>query len=77
MEIEEKVIAIVLELSRITAAIKAWKPVITDLLFDNRFFNANSVIALKWRPIIKAYLDSDKTAFPELLCMYFDLSAFL
>ena len=55
------------ELVRIPAAFKSWRGPVADLLNDNRLFNSTSETASKWKPIVKALFDVDKTAFPELL----------
>lgn len=67
MEIDDAVVQIVRELSKIPAALKTWRGAVTELLNDNRVFNSNADVAFKWKPVIKALFDTDKTAFPELL----------
>lgn len=67
MDIDDLVLQIIRELSRIPAALKSWRGPVAELLSDNRVFNSNYNAALKWKPIIKALYDTDKTAFPELL----------
>ena len=67
MDIDTAVIAILQGMTRIPAALKSWRAPVIDLLNDNRFFNCNPDDAAKWRSIIKALYDSDKTAFSELL----------
>lgn len=67
MEIDNAVVQIIRELAKIPAALKTWRGAVAELLNDNRVFNSNSDAALKWKPIIKALFDTDKTAFPELL----------
>ena len=70
MDIDTAVIAILQGMTRIPAALKSWRAPVIDLLNDNRFFNCNPVDAAKWRLIIKALYDSDKTAFSELLGLF-------
>jgi hypothetical protein len=67
MDVDRNVIAIVQEIARIPAALKAWRAPVTELLNDNRLFNSNSDDVELWRPIMKHLFDVDKTAFPELL----------
>ena len=67
MDVDIAVIAILQGMTRIPAALKSWRAPVVDLLNDNRFFNCNPEDAEKWRSIIKALYDSDKTAFSELL----------
>ncbi|KAF8899262.1 Dopey, N-terminal-domain-containing protein [Infundibulicybe gibba] len=67
LEVDEIVIGILREMSRIPAALKVWRAPVTELLNDTRVFNGTSSAAEKWKPIIRALFDSDKTAFSELL----------
>lgn len=67
MDVDAAVIAILQGMTRIPAALKSWRAPVIDLLNDNRFFNCSPEDATKWRSIIKALYDSDKTAFSELL----------
>jgi hypothetical protein len=54
-------------MTKIAPALKAWRGPVTDLLSDNRFFNCDVATAHKWKDIIRALFDADKTAFPDLL----------
>ncbi|KAJ6520217.1 Dopey, N-terminal-domain-containing protein [Mycena sanguinolenta] len=67
MDVDPTVVTILLEMTKIPAALKTWKPPVAELLSDNRLFNSNSEDAEKWKPIMKSLFDLDKTAFPELL----------
>ncbi|KAF8963955.1 Dopey, N-terminal-domain-containing protein [Flammula alnicola] len=67
MDVDATVIQILQEMTRIPAALKSWRTPVIDLLNDNRLFNCNPNDAAKWRSIVKALYDSDKTALPELL----------
>ncbi|KAL0951843.1 hypothetical protein HGRIS_008504 [Hohenbuehelia grisea] len=67
MDIDTTILNILREMSRIPAALKAWRAPVTELLNDNRLFNCSPETAEKWQPIIKALFDADKSAFPELL----------
>ena len=67
MDVDTTVISILQGMTRIPAALKSWRTPVIDLLNDNRFFSCNPEDAAKWRSIIKALYDSDKTAFSELL----------
>jgi hypothetical protein len=70
MDVDQTVLAIIREMARIPAALKAWRNPVTDLLNDNRLFNCNADAAEHWKPIVKTLFDADKTAFPELLCTF-------
>ena len=69
MDVDSTVLAIVREMAKIPAALKAWRTPVTELLNDNRLFNCNREAAENWRPVVKTLFDADKAAFPELLCM--------
>jgi hypothetical protein len=67
MDVDDSVMDVIREMAKIPAALKAWRAPISDLLNDNRLFNCNAEAAMKWKPIVKALFDADKTASPELL----------
>jgi hypothetical protein len=67
MEVDDTVVATIREMSRMPAALKAWKTMVLDLLNDNKLFTTSPDTAEKWKPIIRSLFDADKTAFPELL----------
>jgi hypothetical protein len=67
LDVDDTIVVIIREVTRIPPALKAWRAPVADLLSDNRFFNGNAEEASKWKPVIKALFDTDKTAFPELL----------
>jgi hypothetical protein len=67
LDVDDTIVIIIREVTRIPPALKAWRTPVADLLSDNRFFNGNAEEAGKWKPVIKALFDTDKTAFPELL----------
>lgn len=73
LDVDDTIVAIIREMSRIPGAIKTWKTPVIELLNDNRLFNSNPDVAEKWKPIVRALYDSDKTAFPELLSTIFFL----
>ncbi|CDO73123.1 hypothetical protein BN946_scf185007.g177 [Trametes cinnabarina] len=67
LDLEDDVIAILREMSRINVAVKAWRSPVADALNDNRCFNSSAESGEKWMPMIKALFDTDKSALPELL----------
>lgn len=67
MEIEEPIVAMIREMTRIPSTLKAWKPVVIEVLNDNRLFSAQSATAEKWKLIIRALFEADKTGFTDLL----------
>jgi hypothetical protein len=58
---------IIKEMVKISPSLKVWRGAIAELLNDNRFFHSHAETAMKWKGIMKALFDADKTAFPELL----------
>ena len=70
MDVDTTVVTIIQEMSKIPAALKTWRPPVSELLSDNRLFNCTSDAADKWKPIMKSLFDLDKAAFPELLGIY-------
>jgi hypothetical protein len=71
------VVDIFREMIKIPPAMKVWRIAVIDVLYDHRIFNSNSSVATKWKPIIKAVFDGDKTSFPDLLgkCASYNLSS--
>ncbi|KAK0199079.1 Dopey, N-terminal-domain-containing protein [Armillaria mellea] len=67
MDVDATTVSILQQMSRLPAALKAWRTPIAELLNDNRVFNSTAEAAEPWKPIVKALFDADKTAFPELL----------
>lgn len=67
MDVDPTTVATIQEMSRIPAALKAWKAPVAELLNDNRLFNGSADVANQWKPIVRSLFDADKTAFPELL----------
>ncbi|THH33130.1 hypothetical protein EUX98_g1019 [Antrodiella citrinella] len=50
-----------------SAAMKAWRAPIVEVLNDNRCFNSTPAAGHKWRMMVKMLFDTDKTALVELL----------
>ncbi|KAH9948184.1 Dopey, N-terminal-domain-containing protein [Amylocystis lapponica] len=67
MDVEDIILSIIQEMTRIGVAVKAWRGPITDVLNDNRCFNSTPVSGGKWRPMVKSLFDTDKTSLTELL----------
>lgn len=67
IDLDETTLDIIKELSRIPAAARAWRPTVADAFNDARFFNCSPEAAQKWRPLVRALVDTDKTVFSELL----------
>ncbi|KAF8845997.1 hypothetical protein BDN67DRAFT_891629, partial [Paxillus ammoniavirescens] len=67
LEMDSAVVDVIREMTRIPPALKVWRSPVIDILYDNRVFNSNPAVATKWKPVIKALFDSDKTSFGDLL----------
>ncbi|KAI8981167.1 Dopey, N-terminal-domain-containing protein [Trametes punicea] len=67
LDLEDDLIAIIRELTKINVAVKAWRSPVSDTLNDNRCFNSTAEAGEKWMPMIKSLFDTDRTALPELL----------
>ncbi|KDQ63058.1 hypothetical protein JAAARDRAFT_53285 [Jaapia argillacea MUCL 33604] len=67
LDVDPTVLDLVREMTKIPAALKAWRGPVTDVLNDNRFFNSTSQSAQKFRPIIRALFDVDRASVGELL----------
>lgn len=63
-------IQIIEEMSRIPAAVKAWRNPVVDAFNDNKFFALPFIAGQKWAPSIKALFSIDKAVFTDLLGMY-------
>lgn len=70
LDIDEVTLGILRELSGIPAALKSWRTIVAEILNDNRFFNSTPESGDQFKPITKAFVDADKTAFSELLGVY-------
>ena len=55
------------EMSKLNIALKAWRSSVSDALSDNRFFSSSSAAGRRWRPIVRALVGTDKSAFTEIL----------
>ncbi|KAG2744495.1 hypothetical protein P692DRAFT_20837634 [Suillus brevipes Sb2] len=67
LDADAVVVDIFREMIKIPPAMKVWRVAVIDVLYDHRIFNSNSSVATKWKPIVKAVFDGDKTSFPDLL----------
>jgi len=67
IDVDENVLDILREMSKMPAAAKAWRGPVNEAFNDNRFFNSIPQQSLPWRPLIRAFMDTDKQAFTELI----------
>lgn len=66
-EIDDIFIKILEHMSKIPAAFKSWRSPANDVFADAKFFSTTPGPGLRWRAIVKALIDIDKTAFGEVL----------
>jgi hypothetical protein len=64
---DNSVMGILAELTKIPAAAKYWKPIVSEALNDNRFFNSSPAASFNWKPLIKALVETDKQSVTDLL----------
>jgi hypothetical protein len=55
------------EITRISAAMKAWRGVISDVINDPRFFSCSAEAGMDFRSIIHTWIDTDKGVFADFL----------
>ncbi|KAI6136235.1 Dopey, N-terminal-domain-containing protein [Pisolithus sp. B1] len=67
LDLDPVVVETIKEMTKISAALKVWRAPVIDILYDNRVFNSNTAAATRWKPVVKALFDSDKTSFSDLL----------
>ncbi|KAI0783393.1 Dopey, N-terminal-domain-containing protein [Abortiporus biennis] len=67
LDMDDHVLSVLREMSKISTAMKAWRGPVVDVLNDNRCFNSTPDAGGKWRQMVKALFDTDKTALHELL----------
>ncbi|SCZ93044.1 BZ3500_MvSof-1268-A1-R1_Chr6-2g08425 [Microbotryum saponariae] len=65
-EVEPAVFSLLHEMVKNPATVKAWKTMVSDAFGDNRFFNAPPTADAHWRPVIQAFVASDKERLVEL-----------
>ncbi|KDE03256.1 hypothetical protein MVLG_06250 [Microbotryum lychnidis-dioicae p1A1 Lamole] len=65
-EVEPAVFSLLHEMVKNPATVKAWKTMVGDAFGDNRFFNAPPTADAHWRPVIQAFVASDKERLVEL-----------
>jgi hypothetical protein len=67
--VDESTLRVLLELTKLPSATKAWRLLAGEAFNDQRFFKVKLDIAAFWKPLICALMDSDKERFGELLGM--------
>ncbi|KAF9654142.1 hypothetical protein BDM02DRAFT_3152598 [Thelephora ganbajun] len=67
LDLDAAVMILLEEMSKLSIALKAWRSPVSDALNDGRFFSSSSAAGRKWRPIVRAFVGTDKSAFTEIL----------
>ena len=67
MDLDPAILVLLEEMTKLNIALKAWRSPISDALNDSRFFSSSSAAGRKWRPIVRALVGTDKSAFTEIL----------
>lgn len=66
-EVDDSVLDLLLELTKVPAALKSWRAQVLEVYNDNRFFYGTPTTAQRWKGIVQALITSDKERFPELI----------
>jgi hypothetical protein len=66
-ELEDPIVSIIEQMSRISVAFKYWRTPATDVFNDSKFFAATAEAGLKWRTVITSMIETDKSALTELI----------
>ncbi|KAI0323044.1 Dopey, N-terminal-domain-containing protein [Amylostereum chailletii] len=67
LDVDDGILNIIKEMCQISSALKAWRGVVYEILNDNRFFSCSVETESTFRPIVQAWIGSDKSAFSEVL----------
>ncbi|KAH8998778.1 Dopey, N-terminal-domain-containing protein [Lactarius hatsudake] len=67
LDFDPTISTILREMTRISVAVKAWRGVISDIVIDSRFFVSSVEAGTDFRSIIEAWVDADKSVFPDFL----------
>ncbi|KAJ1302793.1 hypothetical protein OPQ81_003100 [Rhizoctonia solani] len=64
---QQTIMAVMEELVKQQAAVRAWRPPLAEAFEDQRFFARDPDAGLAWCPLIRAYVLSDKLAIPDIV----------
>lgn len=65
--VDDTIMTILAELTKIPAAAKSWRPVVLEAFNDSRFFNLTPASSAKWRPLIGGLINTDKQNVMDLI----------
>lgn len=66
-EVDSFVLQILLSMSKILSAAKAWRTAVLDTFNDARFFRSSPSAGLQWRPLVGRLMESDRDRLQEFL----------
>ncbi|KAG0147859.1 hypothetical protein CROQUDRAFT_42250 [Cronartium quercuum f. sp. fusiforme G11] len=66
-EVDDTIHDLLIEMTKHSAATKAWRAHVTETFNDPKFFSCSPEAGRRWRPIIQALLNTDKERFTEML----------
>ncbi|KAI8459463.1 Dopey, N-terminal-domain-containing protein [Phakopsora pachyrhizi] len=66
-ETDETLANLLVEMTKHSAASKAWRPQVIETFNDAKFFNFSPEVGRRWKPIIQALLNTDKERFIEMI----------
>ncbi|KAG8710253.1 hypothetical protein FRC11_004702, partial [Ceratobasidium sp. 423] len=64
---QPSIMAMMEELVKQQIAVRAWRPPLAEAFEDQRFFARDPDAGLGWCPLIRAYVQSDKLAIPDIV----------
>jgi len=67
--VDRTILLILIEISKLPSAAKAWRIQVGDAFNESRFFQVKMQEARLWKDLVCALMDSDKERFGELLGM--------
>lgn len=66
-EVDGTILDLLIEMTKHSAAAKAWRAHVTETFGDPKFFNCSPETGRRWKLIIQALLNTDKERFTEML----------
>lgn len=66
-EVDATILDLLIEMTKHSAAAKAWRAHVTETFGDPKFFNCSPETGRRWKLIIQALLNTDKERFTEML----------
>jgi len=67
LDIPDITLALLTELAKIPAAAKTWRPPVSEVFGDSRFFASKPESGIRWKGLIRSLMDSDKDRLLETI----------